>query len=43
MDKALDYGSKDSRVKSWWGQSFLKLIASLSPLPLNKRNVQEIK
>ena len=43
MDKAIDYGSRDSRFESWWRRSFLKLMASLSPLPLNKHNVQETK
>ena len=43
MDKALDYGSRDSRFESWWGQSFLKLLAPLNPFPLNKHNVHETK
>ena len=45
MVKTLDYGARDSRFETRWGQSFFFFfyLASLSPLPLNKRNVQETK
>ena len=32
-----------NRGEGWWNRSFLKLMASLSPLPLNEQNVHKTK